>query len=135
MRRFDIIIVIAGLAVAAGFAVPRHAGLAREARRAEVESLARSARNIARLAHINWLAAGSPATLEGTRGVVAISNGYPSRATLPLLLSAAEVLPFAYGGGAWQHREVPAGRYCGVLYAPPSAPGATPSITARLDGC
>lgn len=135
MGRMDLILLIAGLGIAAGLAVPRQDELTREARRTEVLALARGVASVSELAHTRWLAAGEPATLPGARGVVAMHQGYPSRATLPLLFAEAELLPFGYAGGAWQHREVPAGRYCGVFYGPPEQPGAPARITTRLDGC
>lgn len=136
MRRLDIAILIAGLGIAAGLAVPRQGGMAREARRADVLALARGTGSVTELAHTRWLAAGEPSTLQGHRGMVAMSqDGYPSSATLPLLFDEAELASFAYAGGAWQHREVSAGRYCGVLYTPPAAPGGEVRIVTRLDGC
>jgi len=136
MRRLDILILIAGLGLAAGLAVPRQGDLARESRRTEVLALARGAASATELAHTRWLAAGEPATLQGHRGTVAMSEaGYPSAGTLPLLFDAAELIPFAYAGGAWQHREVSAGRYCGVIYTPPAAPGSQVRIVTHLDGC
>lgn len=135
MRRLDIAILISALGIAAGLAVPRQGEMARDARRNQVVALARGAESVAELAHTRWLAAGEPSTLQGQRGLVAMTDGYPSRATLPLLFDESELLPFAYAGGAWQHREVSTGRYCGVLYTPPEKPGDEVRIVSRLDGC
>lgn len=135
MRRFDILILISALAIVAGVAVPQQGEMAREERRSQVLALARGAASASELAHTRWLAAGEPSTLQGQRGLVAMSDGYPSRATLPLLFDEAELVPFAYAGGAWQHREVATGRYCGVIYTPPAAEGGRASIVTRIDGC
>lgn len=135
MRRLDIAILISALAIAAGVAVPRQGEMARDARRNQVVALARGAASVTELAHTRWLVAGEPSTLQGPRGLVAMSEGYPSSGTLPLLFDEAELLPFAYAGGAWQHREVSTGRYCGVIYMPPDKPGDQVRIVTRLDGC
>lgn len=89
----------------------------------------------AQLAHARWLAANQPATLDGPRGVVAMTYGYPSPATLPLLLAEAETATFAYQGGVWQHGGVGGNRPCGVAYSPPAAPGQNPAISPRTSGC
>lgn len=116
-------------------AVPRHGQIATDTRLAQVTGLAGGARTAAQLAHSRWLAASQPATLEGARGVVAMTYGYPSVATLPLMLAEAETLPFSYDGGVWQHASLDATRPCGVSYQPPAAPGQNPAISARTSGC
>jgi hypothetical protein len=132
--RVDAVILVAIVGMAAGFAVPRQADLARAARREQVEALARSAGSAAALAHAQWEARGRPPTLPGARGLVAMVNGYPSAATLPLLLATAETAPFAHESGAFRHAAAD-GRGCGVDYAPPGDSGAAPRITTLTDGC
>ncbi len=135
ISRVDVLIAIACLGAGAVVAVPRHARLASEVRLDEVEALALGAGTAADLAHARWLAASQPPVIDGTRGTVAMNHGYPSPATLPLLLAAAETSAFVYADGAWQHRGVAPGRACGVAYRPPAAPGQSPVITTRIRGC
>ena len=79
--------------------------LAKESRLDEVTALSRSAALAAQLAHARWLAADQPPTIDGPRGVVAMTYGYPSTATLPLMLAEAETASFVYSGGVWRHRD------------------------------
>lgn len=133
MARVDIGLLIAGLALAVVVAVPRHTGLASEARRTEVSALARNAASAVQLAHRQWEAAGRPATLPGGRGTVAMVHGYPSAATLPLLLAEPELAPFAYERGTFQHGQ--ASGPCGLNYLPPAAVGAAPVFNLLTAGC
>lgn len=132
--RVDAVILVAIVAMAAAIAVPRQSGLASEARRGQVAALARSAESAARLAHSQWEARGRPPAVPGSRGLIAMVNGYPSAATLPLLLAEAETAPFVHEAGAFRHAEAGAAG-CGVQYAPPADSGAPPRITATTDGC
>jgi type II secretory pathway pseudopilin PulG len=132
--RVDALVVIAIAAVAAGMAVPRQQDLAREARRAQVIALARSAGSAAALAHSQWEARGRPATVSGSRGLVAMVNGYPSAATLPLLLAEAEAVAFAHDAGRFRHVEA-SSPACGVSYAPPATGESAPRIVSQIDGC
>ena len=133
--RLDIVVVIGCLGAGAVVAVPRHVQLASEARTAEVTALTRGTTTAAQLAHSRWLAASEPATIDGVRGVVAMTHGYPSTATLPLMLGESETLAFRYEGGEWQHTDVRAAYLCGVTYQPPAAPGQNPSISAHTQDC
>ncbi|MEZ5564330.1 MAG: hypothetical protein R3F24_01905 [Gammaproteobacteria bacterium] len=135
ISRIDIAILIACLGAGAVVAVPRHQMFARETRAAEVSALSFGAATAAQLAHTRWLAAGQPATIDGTRGVVAMVNGFPSPATLPLMLTESETLAFAYDSGVWRQRAVGVDQPCGVAYQPPPAPDQNPDIQARTSGC
>jgi type II secretory pathway pseudopilin PulG len=135
IRRFDVLVLIACLGLATAVAVPRHVRLAEEARVAEVTALTRSASTAAQLAHSRWLAASQPPVIDGLRGVVAMTYGYPSAATLPLMLGDAELTTFTYRSGLWRHGDVRADSECGVSYSPPAAPGQNPSITPQTSGC
>ncbi|MCE7901637.1 MAG: hypothetical protein DYH20_03015 [Gammaproteobacteria bacterium PRO9] len=135
IRRLDAAIAIACLAAGAVVAVPRHASFARHNRAAEVSALSLGAATAARLAHIRWLEAGEPPTIEGARGIVAMRNGYPSVATLPLMLADSETVAFAYDNGRWRHRDVADGNDCGVVYRTPVASGGSPVVEAETAGC
>jgi hypothetical protein len=134
-ERMDIAIVIALLGGLVSVAVPRHLAVGRETAIAEVTSLARSAGTALRLAHVTWQAAGTPAAIDGARGIVAITHGYPSVATVPLMLSDAETQRFSYADGVWQHRSSQPGQRCGVAYVPPAAPDLEPALRALTEDC
>jgi len=135
ISRLDVAIVIAVLCAGAVVAVPRHAGIATEARLAQVTALARSATTAAELGHSRWLAENRPPTIDGTRGVVAMTYGYPSAATLPLMLGDAETATFTYADGLWRHASLGASKSCGVAYQPPATAGQNPSISPQTSGC
>ena len=135
ISRVDVVVLIACLAGGTVVAIPRHAGLATEVRVEEVTALARSATTAAQLAHARWLAGAQPPVIDGPRGVVAMTYGYPSAATLPLMLADAETATFTYSEGVWQHRGLSGRRPCGVAYSPPAAPGQNPAISAQTRGC
>jgi type II secretory pathway pseudopilin PulG len=134
-RRLDVAVLIAALGAGAVVAVPRHVQTATDARRAEVTALARGASTAVQLAHSRWLAANQPPTIEGVRGVVAMTYGYPSVATLPLMLGEAETATFTYDEGLWRHASLSADRPCWVSYQPPAAPGQNPAISPQTSGC
>ena len=133
--RLDIAILIGCLGIGVVVAVPRHAQVSTEARVAEVAALALGASTSAELAHARWLAASQPQTIAGARGVVAMTQGYPSAATLSLMLTDAETAAFRYDGGVWRHASLPAGTSCGVSYQPPVAAGQSPVISNETSGC
>ncbi|MDH5254725.1 MAG: hypothetical protein OEW72_02315 [Gammaproteobacteria bacterium] len=135
IRRFDALVLIACLGAATFMAIPRHVRLASDSRLDEVTALTRSTVLAAQLAHARWLAANQPPTIDGPRGVVAMTYGYPSTATLPLMLAEAETSSFVYSDGMWRHRRPRGDRHCGVVYSPPAAPGQNPAITPQTSGC
>lgn len=135
ISRVDVLILIAFLGVGTVVAVPRHVQLATESRVAEVTALGRSAVTAAQLAHSQWLAANQPPVIDGARGVVAMTYGYPSAATLPLMLGESETGSFVYRSGMWQHVGAADDSPCGVAYLPPAAPGQNPAVTPQTAGC
>ena len=130
--RGNLAITAACVAMLAAVAVPLQSDVGAEVRRTEVAALARSIEGAARLGHSLWQAAGAPAVLETGRGRVAIVNGYPAAADLPLLLEKAESLAFAHERGMWTHRDAGS---CGVRYAPPDRRGGSPILEPDLTGC
>lgn len=135
INRVDVLVVIACLGAGIFVAVPRHVRLAVDTRLDEVTALTRSTAMAAQLAHARWLAENGPPTINGPRGVVAMTYGYPSTATLPLMLAEAETASFVYSGGVWRHGRLRGDRPCGVAYSPPAAPGQNPAISAHTSGC
>jgi hypothetical protein len=135
ISRLNVAILIAVLGAGAVVAVPRHAGIATEARLAQVTVLSRSATTAAELGHSRWLAGNRPPVIEGARGVVAMTYGYPSAATLPLMLGDAETASFIYADGVWRHASAGSGKPCGVAYSPPATAGQNPAISPQTSGC
>lgn len=131
----DVAILIGCLGMGVVVAVPRHAQISTQARVAEVTALARGASTAAELAHARWLAADQPPTIAGARGAVAITHGYPSAATLSLMLTDAETASFLHESGVWRHAGLRADRPCGISYQPPAAAGQLPIISAVTSGC
>jgi hypothetical protein len=134
ISRVDIGVVIACLALAAGFAIPRDNQMSQEARRAAVQALAQNTASSLALVHTRWESNGRPGAVDSGQGDVAMVNGYPSIATLPLLLTPAETAGFAYRQGSWQHRET-SGANCGVTYSPPAAADGPPRLRIATEGC
>jgi hypothetical protein len=135
LRHPDVAVLIACLLAGAVVAIPRHARLGADARVAEVSALAQGVGVAARLAHVRWRVTGQPPVLEGERGQVAMTNGYPSAATLALLLGAAETTGFVHEAGAWRHAGQRRAGNCGVLYQPPAVMGQEPVVRADTSGC
>ena len=135
ITRLDVAVLIAALCAGAVVAVPRHVEMATDVRLAEVIALTRAATTAAQLGHSRWLAANQPPTIDGARGVVAMTYGYPSVATLPLMLAEVETASFIYDDGLWRHAGLGADRPCGVSYQPPAAPGQNPAISPQTSGC
>ncbi len=72
----ELVVVIALLSILAAFAIPRYAGLEREARSATILGLAGSIRSGAALVHGLWLSQGiNPVVVEGN--IVNLTQGYP----------------------------------------------------------
>ena len=138
LGRIDVFVAIACLGALAAVALPGQREVTAETRRMETAALASSLRSAADLGHSLWLARGAPDTLEIERdGVtvrVAMKNGYPSAASLPLLLEEPETNGFAQTGDTWRHQAGGAGS-CGATYEPPRSQGAKPQITPHLEGC
>lgn len=126
--------LIACLALGAGVAVPRQDRLVDENERAATVALARNAKNALELTRLRWEQSGRPLTLPGSRGAVALVNGYPSVATLPLLLSAAETDGFTYADGRWVSREKP-DPACSVNYNVPPDGKTLPALKVVTTGC
>ena len=133
--RLDVAILIGCLGAGLVVAVPRHAQIGTQARVAEVAALASAASTSAELAHSRWLAAARPQTITGRRGLIAMTHGYPSAATLSLMLAEAETAAFVSDGGTWRHAGLPAGSACGVAYLPPAADAQPPKIISYTDDC
>jgi MSHA pilin protein MshA len=135
----ELIVVITILGILAAFAVPRFATLEVEARSAAATALAGSLRANVALAHALWLAEGQPAEIVIDGRAIAISNGYPSSASIDDTLGSLDGFVYHDGstGGAFSKTDVDSSLIhdCGVSYAPADLPGTAPSIMLETGGC
>lgn len=89
MRGFtliELVVVIALLGILAAFAIPRFAGLEREARTATTLGISGSIRSAAALVHSVWLSQGiDPVVMEGNP--IALTEGYPDATDISATLA------------------------------------------------
>jgi MSHA pilin protein MshA len=132
----ELIVVIVILGILAATAMPRFAGLERDARFAAAKGIMGSVQSGSALAHAAWLAAGSGAattvTMEGQ--TVNLVNGYPAATSTGIDLAAGLVTGQGYTvTGAAPRTVTPDGvttaANCQVQYTAASAPGFAPTIT------
>lgn len=82
----ELVVVIALLAILAAFAIPRYAGLEREARIAATLGISGSIRSAATLAHSLGISQGiNLVTMEGN--VINLTEGYPDATDIALTLA------------------------------------------------
>ena len=82
----ELVVVIALLGILAAFAIPRYAGLEREARVAATLGISGSIRSAAALAHGLAISQGiNPVTMEGN--VINLTQGYPDATDIALTLA------------------------------------------------
>ena len=128
----ELVVVITILGILAAFAIPRFTSLEREARVAATQALGGSVRSGSALAHAMWLATGAnPVSMEGTN--VAITDGYPTVASIQSVLSDAT--GFAFAGGVWTKTGATTPANCSVTYVAPAAAGNSPTITVDVSDC
>jgi MSHA pilin protein MshA len=128
----ELVVVITILGILAAFAIPRFASLQREARVAATEALGGSVRSGAALAHAMWLATGAnPVSMEGTN--VAITDGYPTTASIASVLT--DSTGFTFAAGVWTKTGATTPAQCTVTYAAPPGPNTSPTITTVTTGC
>jgi hypothetical protein len=137
LARLDVVVAIACLGTLATVALPRQREVMAETRRTETHALVASLRSAASFGHALWIARGAPDSLaierNGATVRIAMVNGYPSAASLPLLLEEPELAGFARTGATFRYRG--AGEGCSITYVPPQRPGTAPGIDADTSGC
>lgn len=137
----ELVVVIVIIGILAAFAIPRFAGLAKDARVAAVRGMLGTARSSSALVHGLALArnvtTGTVALEGATGGIVAVVNAYPKgdvdgivdaigntdsyTITYPTATSVSFKVSGATGAAATD---------CAVVYTEPAAAGDPPSITS-----
>ncbi len=133
----ELVVVITILGILAAFAVPRFAGLEKDAKFSTLQALAGSVRSGAALSHAVWLAQGQPATvtMEGAAVAITMANGYPNLATIDDTI--ADLTGFTYAAGTGIFSKNGAAATCTLTYVQAPASGA-PTVTvnpATSAGC
>lgn len=133
--RVDVVIMLTCVAMLGAIAVPRLSSVSHENRYHQAVILSNSVENAAKQANAHWRANGKPSELQLNGGVVDMVNGYPSAATLSVLVDDDELSPFDFNDGSWQHAAVSRRQLCGVSYWPPAQSGYFPVIRSHLNDC
>lgn len=130
----ELVVVIALLAILAAFAIPRYAGLEREARSAAILGVSGSIRSGAALVHGLWLSQGiNPVVMEGN--VINLTEGYPDATDVALTLADLTGFTVSVDGGGTQAVFSKTGRSnCEVIYNDALANSA-PLISVDTSGC
>lgn len=130
----ELVVVIALLAILAAFAIPRYAGLEREARSASVLGVSGSIRSGAALVHGLWLSQEiNPVVMEGN--VINLTEGYPDATDISATLADLTGFTVVVNGGADQAVfSKTGGANCEVAYND-ALPGAAPIISVDTSGC
>lgn len=132
----ELVVVITILGILAAFAIPRFAGLEREARIATVQGLAGSVRSSATLAHSLSLAQGlapdASVTMEGAPGPITMSNRYPEDTAI--IDTLVDTTGFSFAAGVFTKDGATTPADCSVTYAEAPANGA-PTITVDVSDC
>lgn len=130
----ELVVVIALLAILAAFAIPRYAGLEREARSASVLGVSGSIRSGAALVHGLWLSQEiNPVIMEGN--VINLTEGYPDATDISATLADLTGFSVVVNGGADQAVFSKTGSTsCEVVYND-ALPGSAPIISVDTSGC
>lgn len=130
----ELVVVIALLAILAAFAIPRYAGLEREARTASILGVSGSIRSGAALVHGLWLSQGiNPVVMEGNS--INLTEGYPDASDIALTLADLTGFTVVVNGGSNQAVFSKTGlSNCEVVYNDALA-GTAPLISVDTSGC
>ena len=129
----EVLVVIAGLSLAAAFAVPRFNTLEIESRELDSRALASRIETAAQLVHGMWISHGQPDTLLFDGLPIAVEHGFPTTDSI------GKIFPqrprFNFQAGRWIHLEAADPSRCGVLYRPPAYASQEPVVRALTEGC
>jgi len=129
----EVLVVVAGLSIAAAFAVPRFNTLEIESRDLDSRALASRIDTAAQLAHGMWLSHGRPDTLLFDGRPISVEHGFPTADSIGEIV--AEQARFSFEAGRWIHLEATSPSRCGVLYRPPAFGSEGPVVRALTEGC
>lgn len=130
----ELVVVIALLAILAAFAIPRYAGLEREARSAAILGVSGSIRSGTALVHGLWLSQGiDPVVMEGN--AINLTEGYPDATDISATLADLTGFTVTVNGGGDQAVFSKIGlTNCEVVYNDAIA-GSAPVISVDTSGC
>lgn len=130
----ELVVVIALLAILAAFAIPRYAGLEREARTAAILGISGSIRSGAALVHGLWLSQEvNPVVMEGN--AISLTEGYPDATDIAETLADMTGFIVTVNGGADQAVfSKSGGTNCEVIYND-AVVGSAPIISVDTSGC
>src|SRR5688500_18496372 len=128
----ELVVVITILDILAAFAVPRFARLEVQARIASQDALAGSVRAGTALSHTLWLTTNQPATVNMGGTNVAMTFGYPSRASIQLTLADTKGYGYNPATGVFS---INGSTTCTLRYDPASTASMSPSIVMGGGAC
>jgi MSHA pilin protein MshA len=135
----ELIMVIVILGILAAFALPRFADFGSDARKASINAATGAMKSASGIAHAAYLAAGtSPSSVKLEGVAIALSNGYPTQASI---LAAAQISGTDYTTTTAGVIAMPGRSNCQVTYTAATASNATPPVitpptfTTDLSGC
>lgn len=131
----ELVVVIVILGILAAFAVPRFMGLEGKARAATLASMQGTLQSAATMAYGVWEANGAGGNTVNIPGVgaVALVNGYPTTASIQLLLQQTPLQAgFTVNGGVWRVTSAATPANCTFTYANSPAAGQPPTVNVPL---
>jgi MSHA pilin protein MshA len=137
----ELVVVIVILGILAAFAVPRFMGLEGQARAAALQGLAGSVKSAAALAHSVQLATlnalpNTDISIEGGTRVIAMTNGYPTRASIDDMIGDLSGFAYAPATGTFTKQGATNAAQCSFVYTAPATNGPPPTISVpNTGGC
>ena len=133
----ELIVVISILGILAAVALPKFIDFGGDARRAVLDGIQGSAASAATMAYGKAAASGTIDLNASPGGTLTINGssisfvfGYPSSASINLLLQDSGGATFTAATGTWSLRT-----NCTVTYVQPTAAGGSPTFTRVVTGC
>lgn len=133
----ELIVVISILGILAAVALPKFIDFGGDARRAVLDGIQGSAASAATMAYGKAAASGTVDMNASPGGTLTINGssisfvfGYPSSASINLLLQDSGGATFTAATGTWSLRT-----NCTVTYVQPTAAGGNPTFTRVVTGC
>ncbi len=133
----ELIVVISILGILAAVALPKFIDFSGDARRAVLDGIQGSAASAATMAYGKAAASGTIDLNASPGGTLTINGssisfvfGYPSSASINLLLQDSGGATFTAATGTWSLRT-----NCTVTYVQPTAAGGSPTFTRVVTGC